>query len=88
MRLVDIDEVYNVLTDYYHHRTPTQHNALKEALSRVPTMVEVIRCKDCQNCIIDRYTDGNKPDYACKEWDSGVSENGYCYRGIEKDEIN
>ena len=49
MRLVNADEVYKVLTDYYHHRTETQHEALKEALSKVPTVdaVEVVRCKDC-----------------------------------------
>ena len=38
MRLVDADEVYKVLTDYYHHKTETQHEALKEALSKVPTV--------------------------------------------------
>ena len=49
MRLVDADEIYKVLTDYYHHRTETQHEALKEAIKRVPTVdaVEVLRCKDC-----------------------------------------
>ena len=36
MKLVDVDEAYKVLTDYYHHRTETQHEALKEALERVP----------------------------------------------------
>lgn len=50
MRLINADEVYKVLTDYYHHRTETQHEALKEALSKVPTVdaVEVVRCKDCR----------------------------------------
>ena len=38
--LVDIDEVYRVLTEYYHHSTETQHTALREALSRVPTIIE------------------------------------------------
>lgn len=38
MRLIDADEVYKVLTDYYHHRTEIQHEALKEALSKVPTV--------------------------------------------------
>lgn len=35
-RLIDIDEAYKVLTDYYHHRTEIQHKALKEAIERVP----------------------------------------------------
>ena len=30
-------DAYKVLSDYYHHRTATQHDALKEALSRVPS---------------------------------------------------
>ncbi len=43
-RLIDVDEAYKVLTDYYHQRTEIQHKALKEALSRVPTIdVEPIR---------------------------------------------
>lgn len=37
-RLIDADEAYNVLTGYYHQRTETQHEALKEALERVPTI--------------------------------------------------
>lgn len=37
MRLIDADEAYKVLTDYYHQRTEIQHEALKEALSKVPT---------------------------------------------------
>lgn len=34
-RLIDADEVYKVLTDYYNHRTEIQHKALKEAIERV-----------------------------------------------------
>lgn len=60
MRLVDADEAYKVLTDYYHHRTEIQHKALKEAIGKVPnidavevvakneTTTEVVRCKDCK----------------------------------------
>ena len=35
MRLCDVDEVYKVLTDYYHLRTEIQYKALREALERV-----------------------------------------------------
>ena len=50
MRLIDADEAYKILTDYYHHKTEIQHKALKEAFSRVPTVdaVEVVRCRDCK----------------------------------------
>lgn len=48
-RLIDADEGYKILTEYYHHRTDMQHTALKEALDRVPTIdaEPVVRCKDC-----------------------------------------
>lgn len=56
MRLIDADVVYKVLTDYYHHITETQHESLKEALSKVPTVdVELVQpieefewCHDCK----------------------------------------
>ena len=38
LRLIDADVVYKVLTDYYHHKTDIQHDALKAALSKVPTV--------------------------------------------------
>ena len=37
-RLIDTDAAYDVLTDYYHHSTDTQHAALKEALGRVESV--------------------------------------------------
>lgn len=48
MKLIDADEAFRVLSDYYHHRTEEQHDALREALDRVPEAV--VRCKDCANC--------------------------------------
>lgn len=35
--LIDRKVAFEVLTDYYHHKTEVQHDALKEALSRVPS---------------------------------------------------
>lgn len=48
--LISRQEAYDTLTEYYHQRTETQHESLKEALSRVPTIdaVPVVRCKDCK----------------------------------------
>jgi hypothetical protein len=37
-RYIDADETYDVLSEYYHQRTEIQHQALKEALDRVPTV--------------------------------------------------
>lgn len=39
MKLIDADEAFRVLSDYYHHRTEEQHDALREALDRVPEVV-------------------------------------------------
>lgn len=68
MRLIDEEDAYNVLTDYYHHRTETQHEALKEALSRVPTIdaVPVVRCKDCKHA---KMTYRGECKY-CNMWDT------------------
>lgn len=38
MRLIDSEDAFTVLTAYYHHRTEIQHEALKDALGRVPTI--------------------------------------------------
>lgn len=50
-RMIDTDAAYDVLTDYYHHSTDTQHAALREALGRVETVdaVPVVRCRDCRH---------------------------------------
>jgi len=37
-RLVDENDVYSVLTEYYHHKTATQHVVLIDALSTVKTV--------------------------------------------------
>ncbi len=80
-RLIDADEAYKVLTDYYHHRTEIQHKALKEALSRVPTVdaEPVVRCDDCI------YRDGmfpGQPNILC--WQMHVDD--FCSYGtrVEK----
>lgn len=37
-RLIDAQDTFNVLSDYYHHSTHVQHLALQEALNKVPTV--------------------------------------------------
>lgn len=46
MKLIDADEAFRILSDYYHHRTETQAAALREALDRVPEAV--VRCGECK----------------------------------------
>jgi hypothetical protein len=36
-RLIDAQDAFKVLSDYYHHHTSAQHLALQEALNKVPT---------------------------------------------------
>lgn len=38
--LISRQAAYEMLTEYYHHRTDLQHKALKEALERVPSAQE------------------------------------------------
>lgn len=38
IRLIDAEQAEKVLSEYYHHRTDTQHQALREALNKVPTI--------------------------------------------------
>ena len=45
-RLIDADDVFHVLTSYYHHSTDFQHEALKEALARVSTIILAEEGKD------------------------------------------
>lgn len=40
MRLIDADKAYEILTDFYHHKTEAQHEALREALGKVPAVLE------------------------------------------------
>ena len=79
MRLIDADEIYEVLTDYYHLRTPIQQKALKEALERLPTIdaVEVVRCKDC------KHYDGSYP--MCCRWEETIKPDDYCSYGEKKE---
>lgn len=37
-RLIDTQDAFNVLSDYYHHNSSAQHLALQEALNKVPTV--------------------------------------------------
>ena len=38
--LIRREDAYDALTLYYHHKTETQHAALKESLDRVPSAVK------------------------------------------------
>lgn len=61
-KYIDTDTAYEVLTEYYHHKTEAQHEALREALDRVPAadVVEVRHylsewCTDCKEYDKERH---------------------------------
>lgn len=78
-RMINTDAAYAVLTDYYHHSTDTQHQALKEALGRVESVdaVPVVRCKDCKWC--------NMGECEHKLGLISANDENYCSLGERKD---
>lgn len=79
-RLIDSDEAYKVLADYYHIRMELQHKALKEAIGRVPTAdaVEVVRCKDC---IYKNGKINSKGFEVCDATGMDITDNDFCSWG-------
>lgn len=85
MRLIDAEEAYKVLTDYYHQRTEIQHRALKEAIERVHTVDPVkhghwiAHGKSIIGIPVERCSE-------CAEWSCGFNQK-YCPKcGAKMDE--
>lgn len=70
MKLIDADKAFEVLSEYYHHKTDIQHDALREALDKVPEAV--VRCDKCRW----HYERGR--DMVCGNSGDVVSGNDYC----------
>ena len=79
-KYVAISDVYDTLTEKYHHTLGVQHEALKEALAAVPAADarHVVLCRDClhyeMGACLKIYDDGaankdawqeRKPDDFC-----------------------
>lgn len=71
-KMISSAEAFRVLSDYYHHRTEEQHDALREALDRVPEAV--VRCKDCK-WYLDEDQKGCNLNYSI------IKPNDYCSYG-------
>lgn len=73
-RLIEAEETYRVLTEYYHHRTDAQHEALREALERVPsaqlyTEEEIQKMQDLEFAEIEKaYEIGLREGRKTGEW--------------------
>lgn len=90
MRLIDADALK---VDYIVPSTTTNtacypyvsYFQIKDA----PTVdaVEVVRCKDCKYCAVDRYADGNVPNYVCIEMYCGVETDGFCAWAERREDV-
>ena len=90
MKLIDADEAFRVLSDYYHHRTETQADALREALDRVP---EVVVDKNTTEYIVREtsYPLATKQEVIgelvrcrdCIYWEPATLSSGNCGRALE-----
>ena len=88
MKLIDADEAFRVLSDYYHHRTDEQHDALREALDRVPEVAVneneyIVREISYPDATIQKVLRQLVRCKDCKFWrDDNPRVNGYhcCYR--------
>lgn len=78
--LISRKEAYRVLTDCYHHKTDTQHEALRLALEMVPSAEPK---KAVWIGEYDGYADGNVviDNWYCSNCD-------YCYEDFEKPDWN
>ena len=65
MKLINADEAFRVLSDYYHHGTETQADALREALELVPEST------------LDRYIEAARHQY----WEDPLVENSFMVHG-------
>ena len=80
MKLIDADEAFRVLSDYYHHRTETQADALREALELVPEAV--VRCVDCKRFKHYELFRGYCEEYAGQS--RSVEMDGFCSYGEKR----
>lgn len=81
-RLIDAQDAFNVLTDYYHHSTHVQHLALQEALNKVPTVdaEPVIWCSECYFWDKEPSQTAMPEVHTCRYWRIGTTSIDYCAR--------
>ena len=94
MRLIDadvLDDVVQRINENGGLITRTEYKTIDRILFEFPTIdaVPVVRCKDCAWCKVCDY---DEEKYFICDYDCGlygdVDPDGFCYRGIERDEID
>lgn len=92
-KYIDTDTAYKVLTEYYHQKTQVQHEALKEALSRVPAadVVEVRHGRWIYRQLPMPLSDGSKECVECSvchtHWDGKMNYCPNCGSHMDLDEV-
>ena len=81
-RLIDADELSKLVGE------PIEVFLRRLDLKLPPIVdaVEVVRCKDCKHCAVDREADGNVPVYVCIEMYCGVEADGFCAWGERRED--
>lgn len=82
MKLIEADEAFRILSVYYHHRTETQADALREALELVPEAV--VRCRDC--IYYNRGELWGRSWNFCDYSENCYEESDYCSRGERRND--
>ena len=82
MKLIEAGEAFRVLSDYYHHRTETQADALREALELVPEAV--VRCWDCKYWEPATLSSGN----CGRAFEITAYKEDYCSYGERSDDVD
>lgn len=77
-KLISSAEAFRVLSEYYHHRTPQQAEALLDALQKVPEAV--VRCWDCVYWEPTTLSSGN----CNRAFDITAYKSDYCSYGERK----
>lgn len=83
-KLISSAEAFKVLSEYYHHRTPQQAEALLEALQRVPEAV--VRCKDCVKARHEIYANSEVWLCDCYNVSHVCEANDYCSYGERRND--
>ena len=89
MKLIEADEAFRVLSAYYHHRTETQADALREALELVPEAV--VRCKGCRYYDYPFSNPKESVDADPERWccllgmEGAFGKDGFCSRGERRE---
>lgn len=81
--LISRQAAYETLSEYYHHRTETQHKGLREALDRVPSAEpKIIHCGDC------KYAEHESGGTWCLYFETIIHDDDFCSRAERRQDAS